>query len=183
MRATRALRASLPLDDRPLLSYSLLIDLTRHHGDEDYARRLLDAGLRLDPHGYILRLRYMTTLETRWGGSVRAMERLKRLERASALYLRAIAVLPEFGWAWGHLGYCQAKLGFAAESAQAYRRGAELGDPCAQDEWGKALWYGVAPVKADRAAAIPWFEKSAASGLADAVNNLMWARKQLPAQR
>ena len=66
---------------------------------------------------------------------------------------------------------------------QAYRRGAELGDPYAQNEWGKALWFGVSPVKADRAAALPWFEKSAASGFAEAANNLMWARKQLPAQR
>jgi tetratricopeptide (TPR) repeat protein len=257
MRATQALRASLSLDERPLLSYSLLIDLTRHHGDEDYARRLLDAGLRLDPHGYILRLRYMTTLETRWGGSVRAMqsflaecraaklddaklrtleamverdrgwvadnagdiegadrhdlaavelagdgrfldkathssllatagyeeERMKHLNRASDLYGRAIAVLPEDGWAWGHLGYCQAKLGLAASGAQAYHRGAEFGDPYAQNEWGKVLWFGVAPVKADRAAAIPWFEKAAASGLPDAVNNLAWGRKLLATQR
>ena len=253
VRATRALRASLALDERPLLSYSLLMDLTRHHGDEDDARSLLDAGLRLDPHGYILRLRYMTTLETRWGGSTRAMqsflaecrvaklddaklrtlealverdrgwvagdagdiegavrhdlaaidlagdgrfldkathssllktaayeeERMKRLDRASALYTQALAVLPEDGWAWGHLGYCQAKLGLAAESAQAFRRGADLGDPYAQNEWGKVLWFGVAPVKADRPAALPWFEKSAASALPDAVNNLAWARKLL----
>ena len=256
-RATQALRASLALDERPLLSYSLLIDMTRHHGDEDYARTLLDAGLRLDPHGYILRLRYMTTLETRWGGSVREMqsflaecrsakleeaklrtleamverdrawvadsagkleeaerhdlaaielagdgryldkaaysglfdtagyeeERLKRLDRAAALFVRSTAVLPESGWAWRHLGYCQAKLGLAAESAQAYHRGAELGDSYSQNEWGKLLWFGVAPVKADRAAAIPWFEKAAAGGLADAVNNLAWARKLLAAQR
>ncbi len=252
-RATRALRASLALDERPILSYSLLIDLTRHHGDDDYARKLLDAGLKLDAHGYILRLRYMTTLESRWGGSVREMrdflsecraagldvaklktlealierdagwvadsardlesadrhalaaidlagdgrflgkatqssllgeaawdeERLKRLDRARALYVRDVAVLLENGWAWGHLGYCQAKLGLAADSAASYRRGAELGDPYAENEWGKALWFGVAPVKADRAAAIPGFEKSAATGLPEAVTNLMWARKQL----
>ncbi|MBC7664381.1 MAG: hypothetical protein H7276_11415 [Caulobacter sp.] len=106
-------------------------------------------------------------------------ERLKRLDRARALYVRDVAVLPEDGWAWGHLGYCQAKLGLAADSAASYRRGAELGDPYAENEWGKALWFGVAPVKADRAAAIPWFEKSAATGLPEAVTNLMWARKQL----
>lgn len=255
-RATRALRASLALDERPLLSYSLLIDLTRHHGDEDDARRLLDAGLRLDPHGYILRLRYMTTLETRWGGSVRAMqsflaecrsakledaklrtleamverdrgwvadnagnleeaerhdlaavelagdgrfldkptystlfdragfdeERLKRLDRAVVLFVRSTAVLPDSGWAWGHLGFCRARLGLATESAQAYRRGAEVGDPFSQNEWGKLLWFGIAPVKADRAAAVPWFEKAAASGLPDAVNNLAWARKLLASQ-
>jgi hypothetical protein len=253
-RATRALRASLALDERPLLSYFLLIDLTRHHGDDDYARTLLDAGLKLDPHGYILRLRYMTTLESRWGGGVGEMrtflsesraagldaaklktlealierdagwvadnardlegadrhalaaidlagdgrfldkatqsslfgeaawdeERLKRLDRARALYVRDVAVLPQDGWAWGHLGYCQAKLGLAADSAASYRRGAELGDPYAENEWGKALWFGVAPVKADRAAAIPWFEKSAGTGMPEAINNLMWARKQLP---
>ena len=256
-RATRALRASLALDERPLLSYSLLMDMTRHHGDDDYARSLLDTGLRLDPHGYILRLRYMSTLETRWGGSSRAMqsflgecraakledaklrtleamverdrgwvadnagnveeaqrhdlaaielagdgrfldkatysglfdtagyeeERLKRLDRAAALFVRSIAVLPESGFAWRHLGYCQAKLGLAVESAQAFHRGADLGDSYAQNEWGKLLWFGIAPVKIDRAAAIPWFEKAAASGLPDAVNNLAWARKLLATQR
>lgn len=256
-RASRALHASLALDERPLLSYSLLMDLTRYDGERSDARRLLDAGLRLDPHGYILRLRYMTTLQSRWGGSVGKMqsfldecraarldeaklktlealvehdrgwissnardiegaerhdlaaialagdgrfldkatqdallvsaawdeERLKRLDRAGALYRRAIAVLPDDGWAWGHLGYCAGKTGLAAESAAAYRRGAELGDSYAQNEWGKALWFGVPPVKADRAAAVPWFEKSAAGGFAEAANNLMWARKQLPAQR
>ena len=256
-RASRALHVSLALDERPLLSYSLLMDLTRYYGERSDARKLLDAGLRMDPRGYILRLRYMTTLQSRWGGSVGKMqafldecraakldeaklktlealveqdrgwvtshagdiegadrhdlsaielagdgrfldkatrsallvsagwdeERLKRLDRAGALYRRAIAVVPDDGWAWGHLGYCQAKTGLAAESAQAYRRGAELGDPYAQNEWGKALWFGVSPVKADRAAALPWFEKSAASGFAEAANNLMWARKQLPAQR
>ena len=255
-RASRALRASLALDERPLLSYSLLMDLTRHAGDRADARQFLEAGLRLDPHGYIVRLRYMTTLESRWGGSVRAMqsfldecrsakldeaklktlealverdrgwvsgnagdiegadrhdlaavelagdgryldkatqsallssagwdeERLKRLDRAGAFYRRAIAAVPDDGWSWGHLGYCAGKTGLAADSAQAYRRGAELGDPYAQNEWGKALWFGVAPVKADRAAALPWFEKSAASGFAEAVDNLMWARRQLPAR-
>lgn len=252
-RATQALRASLALDERPLLSYSLLIDMTRHHGDEDYARSLLAAGLKLDPHGYILRLRYMTTLETRWGGSAREMqsflaecraaglddaklktleamverdrgwvadnasdpegalqhdlaavalagdgryldkptysalfdtagyeeERLKRMDRAAALFERSIAVLPDSGFAWRHLAYCQSKLGLATESAQAFHRGADLGDAYAQDEWGKLLWFGIAPVKLDRAAAIPWFEKSAATGLPDAVNNLAWARKLL----
>src|SRR6202012_3574337 len=101
--ATQALRASLALDERPLLSYSLLIDLTRHHGDEDYARRLLDAGLRLDPHGYILRLRYMTTLETRWGGSVRAMQSFLAECRAAKLddaKLRTLEAMVERDRGW-----------------------------------------------------------------------------------
>jgi len=255
-RATKALRASIALDERPLLSYSLLMDMTRHHGDEDYARSLLNAGLRLDPHDYILRLRYMSTLETRWGGSIRAMqsflsecrsakledaklktleamverdrgwvadnagnieeaqrhdlaavelagdgrflnnltysglfetagydeERLKHIERAAALFARSVAIRPDSGWAWGHLGFCQTKLGLTTESAQAYRRGAELGDPYAQNEWGKLLWFGIAPVKVDRAAAIPWFEKAASSVLPDAVNNLARGRKLLTTQ-
>lgn len=252
-RARQALRASLALDDRPLLSYYMLIDLTRYDHEDD-ARRLLDQGLKLDPHGYILRLRYMTTLQTRWGGSLRDMkaflresraagleepklralealveddaawiarerqkdlveaarheeaalelagdghllfggcfacmlqmagwdeERMKHLERASGFYERAIAASADNGWAWGHLGYCQAKLGQADKSAHSYRRGAELGDAYAQNEWAKVLWFGVAPVAQDRAAAVPWFEKAAAGGDADAAKNLFWARKQM----
>ena len=65
---------------------------------------------------------------------------------------------------------------------RSYKRGTELGDPYAQGEWAKALWYGVAPVAQDRAAAMPWFEKAAAGGDAEAVKNLYWARKQM-AQR
>jgi len=256
-RGRKALHASLLLDDRPLLSYYMLIDLARYDHEDD-ARSLLDKGLKLDPHGYILRLRYMSTLETRWGGSLREMkaflrecggagleepkmrtleamveddaawvarelmhdlaeaarhegaaielagdghllfggcfscmlrmagwdeERMKHLERASVFYERAIAESANNGWAWGHLGYCQAKLGQAEKSANAYRRGAELGDPYAQDEWAKALWYGVAPVAQDRAAAMPWFEKAAAGGDAEAVKNLYWARKQMAGKR
>jgi tetratricopeptide (TPR) repeat protein len=184
-RARKALHASLSLDDRPLLSYYMLIDLTRHD-HEDAPRSLLDKGLKLDPHGYLLRRRYMSTLETRWGGSVSEMkafllecrgagleepkmraleamveddeawvarersndlaeaarhevaaielagdghllvgecfscmlqmagwdeERMKHLERASVFYERAIAESADDGWAWGHLGYCQSRLG------------------------------------------------------------------------
>ena len=252
-RARKALHASLSLDDRPLLSYYMLIDLTRYDHEDD-PRSLLDKGLKLDPHGYLLRRRYMSTLETRWGGSVSEMkgflrecrgagleepkvraleamveddeawvarerkhdlaeaarheeaaielagdgnllrgecfscmlqmagwdeERMKHLERASIFYERAIAESVDKGWAWGHLGYCQSKLGQTEKGTHSYRRGAELGDPYAQNEWAKVLWFGVAPVAQDRAAAMPWFEKAAAGGDADAVKNLYWARKQM----
>ena len=101
-RARKALYASLSLDDRPLLSYYMLIDLTRYDHEDD-ARRLLDEGLKLDPHGYILRLRYMTTLQTRWGGSLREMKDFLRECRAAGLdapKLRALEALVEDDAAW-----------------------------------------------------------------------------------
>lgn len=255
-RARSALRASLSLDDRPLLSYYMLMDLARHDHEDD-PRSLLNKGLAFAPHSYILRLRYMSTLETKWGGSVREMraflhecrtagfdepklrtleamveddeawvarerkndrteaarheqaaielagdgrlllgrclscmlqmagwdeERLNHFEPASTFFERAIAEAADNGWAWGHLGYCQSKLGQAEKSAHSYKRGAELGDPYSQDEWAKVLWYGVAPVAQDRRAAMPWFEKAAAGGDAEAVKNLFWARKQMAQQ-
>jgi Domain of unknown function (DUF4034) len=71
--ATSILRASLPLSPRPYLSALYLLNVAMLHGKREDSRRWLDAGTFLDPDASLVRIRYMVTLQPRWGGSVEQM--------------------------------------------------------------------------------------------------------------
>ena len=71
--ASQELRTSMSLDDKPLLSYLHAMDITSAAGQDAETRQLLDLAVRIDPHNFVVREKYMGTLETRWGGSVEQM--------------------------------------------------------------------------------------------------------------
>jgi len=67
------LRGSLNMDPKPFLSYFHLLDLGRALGVKEDLRALFDRAIGLDPSSYAVRLKYMVTLEPRWGGSMEEM--------------------------------------------------------------------------------------------------------------
>jgi hypothetical protein len=73
-RARVDLLASLPLDTKPLISYRYLIVIGMEFGERDGNRDWLDKAIALDPDSIVIRRPYMTSLETRWGGSLDAMQ-------------------------------------------------------------------------------------------------------------
>ncbi len=72
-KATDVLQRSLAMSPRPYLSSLYLLDIAMMDGTRDQARHWLDFGTSLDPDASLVRLRYMVTLEPRWGGSLEEM--------------------------------------------------------------------------------------------------------------
>ena len=74
--AKKDLLASIYLYPRPIASYAHLMMVAR--GDRrniDLDRRkLLEAGLKIDPRAYWLRKEYLVGLEPKWGGSLKLMD-------------------------------------------------------------------------------------------------------------
>ena len=71
--ATDILQRSLLLSPRPYLSSLYLLNIAMMHGTPEEARHWLDLGTSLDPDASLVRLRYMVTLQPRWGGSLEKM--------------------------------------------------------------------------------------------------------------
>jgi hypothetical protein len=67
------IRTSLTMDPKPFLSYFHLLDIGRAVGAKENLRELFDRAIELDPSSYAVRLKYMVTLEPRWGGSMEEM--------------------------------------------------------------------------------------------------------------
>jgi tetratricopeptide (TPR) repeat protein len=72
-KASQDLRASVALDDKPLLTYFHAMDIPRYLGGATEVRELLELSNKVDRDNLIVREKYMTTLEPRWGGSVEQM--------------------------------------------------------------------------------------------------------------
>jgi tetratricopeptide (TPR) repeat protein len=73
-KARADLDASTALNPQPLLSYMHALTVTGANGDLAGSRRLLDYAISTDPTNYIARAKYMTVIETRWGGSQNLMQ-------------------------------------------------------------------------------------------------------------
>jgi hypothetical protein len=56
------------------LSYFHLLDIGNAVGAKEELRAIYDRASSLDPSSYAIRLKYMTTLQTRWGGSLEEMQ-------------------------------------------------------------------------------------------------------------
>jgi tetratricopeptide (TPR) repeat protein len=73
-KAKEDLDASVALDSKPLLSYMHAMTMTGEYGDLAGSRHLLDRAISLDSDNYIARAKYMTVIETRWGGNHKMMQ-------------------------------------------------------------------------------------------------------------
>jgi predicted Zn-dependent protease len=75
-RARPELERSVSMTAKPYISHLSLVTLARYVGDGELGRRHYEEGLKLAPQSPSLRQARMTTLEPRWGGSLKAMEAL-----------------------------------------------------------------------------------------------------------
>jgi TPR repeat protein len=71
--AVRDLSASMELTAKPIISYLQAIDIGKHYGLKRFNRAMLDEANSIDPRNYMVRAKYMSTLQTRWGGSPQQM--------------------------------------------------------------------------------------------------------------
>jgi hypothetical protein len=67
--AAQEFRASLPLADKPYLSYYYMLDMFQMYGDFKGSRWATDQAEKILPHNYLVNTKYITTLEPKWGGS------------------------------------------------------------------------------------------------------------------
>lgn len=72
-KARADLKASLEMSKKPYLSALFMLNVANLSGTQEERRHWLDVGNALDPRNVLLRVRYMTTLQPRWGGSHREM--------------------------------------------------------------------------------------------------------------
>lgn len=105
--ASEDLRASLSLDEKPLLSYLHLIQVRMFQGRSEENRSLLNSANKIDPRNFIVRQAYMYGLQTRWGGSVEEMRQYLnecRSAQLSASQLQTLEGLVEEddGWSKQH---------------------------------------------------------------------------------
>jgi len=72
-KALEDLHACADLDLKPTLAYGHALDISSYSGGDD-ERELQDLAAQVDPGNIIVRLKYMNSLEPRWGGSYEQME-------------------------------------------------------------------------------------------------------------
>ena len=85
-KAMADFEASVELESKPILSYLYMMDIQKHSGPLsitfwlyrfnlfDPTRQTLRKALEVAPNSFIIRRKYMHTLEARWGGTERDME-------------------------------------------------------------------------------------------------------------
>ena len=107
--------ASLELEEKPVLTYLYMMDIAKYSPPRsiqvwllrvkvtDPKEAVLKQALELAPDSFILRRKYMMTLQTRWGGSVAAMNAFLAECRKADLqadHLRALEALVLADRAW-----------------------------------------------------------------------------------
>jgi TPR repeat protein len=148
--AERELTASLSLDKKPLLTYLHLIDIYVQMSDGSEARKLIDAADSIDPGNFVVREKYMGSLQTRRGGSIAQMRDFLReckSAKLSVAHLKQLEALVIEDEAWVHR-YQDADVKAAVRD---YRKAAAMNpvhncEPCgplmqAADTWFDAEKY------------------------------------------
>jgi tetratricopeptide (TPR) repeat protein len=140
--AAEDLYASMKLSAKPLLSYLHAIDLNNYVSEREECRRLLDASLKVDPHNFVVRRKFIVTLETRWGGSADELASFieeSRRAGTSADHLRELESVAAENEAW----VLKFRKNDQSGAADAYLRASELSPSdgclkCAADSLMKA---------------------------------------------
>jgi TPR repeat protein len=101
--AAMEFKASLALEKRPLLTYLHSMDIAMSLGTSESVREILDRAIAIDPYNFVVREKYMGSLQVRWGGSVPMMRAfLAECRKAglSAAHLKTLQalVLEEEAW-------------------------------------------------------------------------------------
>lgn len=116
--AAEEFTTSLKLDNKPILTYLHSIDVYADSGDRAAGRRLLEQAIAISPRTFIVRLKYLGTLETKWGGSTEEMRAFVESCRSAGLTQSQMAQLngmvkEDEGWV---RQYHEKNLNGAAES-------------------------------------------------------------------
>ena len=109
---------SADLNEKPLLTYLHAMDISNSARDVEQSRQLLDLSIRIDPTNFVVRQKYLLSLEPRWGGSVGQMQaflkecRGANLPAARLSKLEAILVEDQATVAFDEHHYANAASGY-----------------------------------------------------------------------
>jgi tetratricopeptide (TPR) repeat protein len=105
-KSAQDLQLSLTLDPKPMLSLNHAIDIATFLGDPDSGRKFLDRALGLDSEAFLVRVKYMGNLQSRWGGSPQEMQAFLdecRKARLSKAHLDELASMVAVDRIWSHV--------------------------------------------------------------------------------
>ena len=175
-QAKKEYQDSLQLERKPILSYSGLIDMSRHGGSS--GPELVEKALKVDPKSFVVRRVYMTSIETRWQGSADEMQDFatesKGYITAAQYHVLDAMVIEDRGWS-------AERAHDEAAAARLYKSAVDrVEDPSqAASGWYVQLEFetGWAYQQAnDLPTAIVWFRRTVASNPEHhhALSNLAW---------
>jgi tetratricopeptide (TPR) repeat protein len=128
-RASEDLEASLHLDDKPILTYAQLMDIARYVGNGESARAILEAAIKVDRYNLVVRVKYMGTLEPRWGGSEEEMRAFLEESRRAGLPEAPLRLLE--GMIFADQAQTEKEAGDYTSAERDYRKSVALGnDDC-----------------------------------------------------
>ena len=126
-RAANDLGASIGMDPKPFLSYFHTMDIGRQYLTNVDIRKVFDGAAALDPKSLGLRIKFMTALEPRWGGSTKAMRAF--LEESKAVHMPVSDMNQLEAMVYDEEGTEYRAAGNWSAAEGAYRRSLSLG-PC-----------------------------------------------------
>lgn len=97
------LRASLQLNNKPVITYVHIMDIYKHYGMREEIHALLMESLKVSPDNFVVRRKFMHTLSPRWGGNVDVMKKFLAETPSGDLSIQKINVLKamiEAGSGW-----------------------------------------------------------------------------------
>ena len=115
---------SLDLSPRPQLTYLHSMDLAAADGTAEEKRSLLDHSIAIDPQVFMTRLKYMSYLLPRWGGSVEEMKDFLRDCRKAGLSREHLKTLESL--IAEEQGVAAEQEGNPKRAARAYKKAAKL---------------------------------------------------------
>jgi tetratricopeptide (TPR) repeat protein len=123
-KATKDFGDSIPMTAKPFLSYFHMIDIGRAYVGPAETRRLYEQAVRLDPHSFDVRLKFMVALQTRWGGSLEQMQQFLEECRHASFPARQFQRLESM--VYEDAGWSSENAGDPAAAELAYRKAIEL---------------------------------------------------------
>jgi tetratricopeptide (TPR) repeat protein len=129
-KATRDFGVSMTMDSKPFLSYFHMLDISRNYAGIPYTRQLYDRAFALSPSSFGLRLKFMSALQAKWGGSLQEMRTFMEECRQGHLpdaQLRQLQAMVYEDEGWEDVNYHHDLIGAEA----AYRKSLEqVADDC-----------------------------------------------------
>jgi tetratricopeptide (TPR) repeat protein len=135
--AMRELERSTHLTAKPYLSWFLMLGIAQDEGRPAEKLAILEQAVRLDPVAELVRVRYMTTLTPRWGGSLPQMEAFVERSRRENVPERVIHELQAI--AEDDLGHDREDKGDGRGARQHYEKALALAQDSAPFFLGDAL--------------------------------------------
>lgn len=116
---------SLMLTQKPYLSVFHLLDICQSDGDKTTALALLKSAIKMLPDNTLVRNRYISSLEPRWGGSYEQMKAF--IERSKTEGVSNIGIMQLEAIMYDDMGYTLFEMGDKSSAIEYYLKALKLG--------------------------------------------------------